>query len=57
MYRVTNGQYAVELLTSGRDEVDEFDEMREFITSGDSIEIIEDLDEHPDVELIVRDYA
>ena len=53
MHRIINGKYAVELLTSGRDEVDEFEEMQSFLDTGDVIVIS---DEIGDAELIERDY-
>ncbi|WP_299159379.1 hypothetical protein [uncultured Tenacibaculum sp.] len=41
------------LLTSGRDEEDEFNEMQSFLDTGDVITIAEDIGE---AELVVRGY-
>ena len=58
MYRIielSGTYYAVELLTSGRNAQDEFDEMEQFTCEGTNCIITDDYSDFVD-ELTVRDY-
>jgi len=63
MYRIINfgsKDYAVKLMTSGRDAEDEFDEMQTFFDEDGQVEIrivntLEDVEEMG-AELVIRDY-
>lgn len=58
MYRVikmSEKYYAVELLTSGRDFEDEFEEMQDFIDQGQECIITDDYEQY-DAELVTREF-
>lgn len=59
MYRIvemSSNLYAVELMTSGRNAKDEFEEMEEFVCEGTLVTIVDDYEE-VGAELIIRDYV
>ncbi len=54
-FRNTGTWLAVELLTSGRDEHDEFTEMQRLVEKGIPVMIVDDYKEY-DAELVTREF-